>query len=200
VAIAVMGAVWFIAMRPSSSPAPAKAPGVTGLANATQAAHGAATQSDASVAAAQAAANAVDPSAPATAPVTQGSTSKSPAAPAAPAPEKLAAHDRSRLILADLRAGKVAVVAFSGDVAADDLGVRRALHGINLHGGKVVVRSVKIANVAHYGAITRGVQVQQAPTVLVIGKDRKARTIVGFTDAHEINQLVGDVGGKSLSR
>ena len=35
----------------------------------------------------------------------------------------------------------------------------------------------------------------EAPTVLVIGPDHKARTIVGYTEVKEIDQTVFDVGG-----
>ena len=34
------------------------------------------------------------------------------------------------------------------------------------------------------------------PTTMVIGPDMKARTIVGYTEASEIDQLVGDVRAK----
>lgn len=198
IAAAVFGIFWFVALRPGTPSAPKTAPGVAGLSNATQAARGAVAQSDANAAAQQNAANAVDGSTPA---VNAGSTQtpivKAPGSAAAPSKARVV-QDRSGPILADLKKGRVAVVAFSGLKAADDLGVRRALTGINLHGGKVVVRSVSIADVADYGAITRGVQVQQAPTVLVIGENRKAHSIVGFTDSSELNQLVGDVGGKGF--
>jgi hypothetical protein len=50
-----------------------------------------------------------------------------------------------------------------------------------------------IAKVGAYRAITTGVQVLTAPTVLVIGKDHKAKAITGLTDAAELRQLVGDV-------
>ena len=74
--------------------------------------------------------------------------------------------------------------------------LKLSLRGVSRHGGRVVVRAAPISRVARYAAITRGVDVLQAPTLLVIGKSKRARTLVGFTDTREIEQLVADVGGK----
>lgn len=202
IAIALIGAVWFVALRPKSDPVPAAAPsaatapGVKGLSTAIDKAKGAAAQSDAANAAAGAD-NFVKPS------VTPTGTSAAPGSSAAASDDgsvkdRAAGTDRSAAILADLRAGRVAVLAFAGKKAADDLQVRGALGNVDRHGGKVVVRAVSIDDVADYGAITEGVKVGQSPTVVVIGKNRKARTIVGITDSQEIDQLVGDLGGKGF--
>jgi hypothetical protein len=42
------------------------------------------------------------------------------------------------------------------------------------------------------------VQVLQAPTILVIAPDHKARTIVGYTEVKEVDQMVSDLGGKGF--
>jgi hypothetical protein len=201
-AIALLGVIWFVALRPSSTPTPAAvtAPGVKGLTNAIKDAHGAVAKSDAAGAKTQAALNAADGSTPAASPsqAAKAPAAKTPVAANAPKAKHVAGADRSAAILNDLKLGRVVVVGFTGDTAADDRSVRGALRHVNLHNGKVVVRSVSISDVADYGAITKGVQVEEAPTVLVIDKDAKARTIVGFTDAAEIDQLVADMGGKAL--
>jgi hypothetical protein len=57
------------------------------------------------------------------------------------------------------------------------------------------VHSIPVQDVGDYNALTTGVQVLQAPTVLVIGPDHKARTITGYTEVKEIDQTVSDVGG-----
>jgi hypothetical protein len=97
-------------------------------------------------------------------------------------------------VLAALDRGKVAVVLFSAKDATDDAHVRAVLRKVNRHGGKVAVYSASIEAVGRYAAITRGVEVMQGPTLLVIGKDHKARTIVGFTEVAEVQQLINDVG------
>jgi hypothetical protein len=91
------------------------------------------------------------------------------------------------------------VVLFYNPLGSDDSAVRRAVRGVDRFGGRVSVHSAPISKVGDYEAITRGVQVLQAPTVLVIGHDRKARKLVGLTDAEEIDQLVSDVGGAGFA-
>ena len=55
-----------------------------------------------------------------------------------------------------------------------------------------------VADVGRYEAITRGAQVLESPTVLVIGAGGKARAITGYTQAKEIDQAVSDIGGKGF--
>ncbi len=120
-------------------------------------------------------------------------------APAAAAPPQqtaakpAAASDPSAPILHDLEKGKTAVLLFWNPRGEDDRAALAAAGDTNRLGGRVTVRIADIDDVADYEAITRGVEVLQAPTALVIGSDRKARTIVGYTEAREIDQLVGDV-------
>jgi hypothetical protein len=123
-----------------------------------------------------------------------------PAAVAKPAKPGLAADaapgDPSRPLLASVDAGKVVVVLFWNKNASDDRATRRGLRSIDLHGGKVVASAVPIGDVGRYEAITRGVQVLESPTVLVIGAGGKARAITGYTQPKEIDQAVSDIGGK----
>ena len=79
--------------------------------------------------------------------------------------------------------------------ATDDRATRRALRQIDLHKGKVVATAVSIDDVGRYEAITRGAQVLESPTVLVIGAGGKARAITGYTQAKEIDQAISDIGG-----
>jgi hypothetical protein len=96
---------------------------------------------------------------------------------------------------ASVDAGKVVVVLFWNKNASDDRATRRGLRSIDLHGGKVVASAVPIGDVGRYEAITRGVQVLESPTLLVIGAGGKARAITGYTQAKEIDQAVSDIGG-----
>jgi hypothetical protein len=137
--------------------------------------------------------------APATAAPTQAAAKPAPAPePAARAqgsaePAVNAAADPSAPILRDLEKGKTAVLLFWNPVGEDDRAALAAVGKTDRRGGRVTVRFANIDDVAKYEAITRGVDVLQPPTTLVIGPDRKARTIVGYTEAREIDQLVGDV-------
>jgi hypothetical protein len=89
-------------------------------------------------------------------------------------------------------------VLFWNKNATDDRATRRALRRIDLHKGKVVATAVSIDDVGRYEAITRGAQVLESPTVLVIGAGGKARAITGYTQAKEIDQAVSDIGGKGF--
>lgn len=103
-------------------------------------------------------------------------------------------------ILRDVAAGKVAVVLFYAAHGSDDAAVRDALLGVNRRAGRVSVRAIPIGRVGAYKAITDGVDVSQAPTVLVIGPHRNARTLVGLADTRAVDQLVGDVGGSGFHK
>ncbi|UTI62529.1 hypothetical protein NBH00_14280 [Paraconexibacter antarcticus] len=163
-------------------------------ANATDAAAKAATGSAASDGGAAAGTTSTPAAATAAAPPAATSAAAGTPAAATPATPKLAiGGDPSAPILAGLDRGRTEVVLFASRTATDDKAVRRAVKGVDRRGGKVEVRVVSIAKVGDYEAITRGVHVVQAPTVLVIGRDKAAHTIVGFTTVAELNQLVGDV-------
>jgi hypothetical protein len=206
VALLLFAAAWFTVLKPSDPveavvppPAVAGIPGATGLGTAVEKAEGAAATSAAASAAAGA-----DPAAP----VTPAPGSAAPVDPAAAAPADPPAKDPavdaepadpSAPILRDVARGKVAVVLFFSREGAEDRAVRRALLAADRHAGEVVVHAASIARVADYAAITQGVQVLQAPTLLVIGKDNRARPLVGFADTRSIDQLVADVGGPAFA-
>jgi hypothetical protein len=205
VALVVVGGLWFVVLRPKSDSTSksSTAPGVTGLANDVAKAKDAATASDAANANTEAAANAVGSEGTTSTPAANG-TAAQPGATAngnAPAKSGLAddavAGDPSKAVLSAVDEGKVAVVLFWNKKASDDRATRRALRDVDLHHGKVVARAVPIGEVGKYEAITRGAQVLESPTVLVIGAGGKARAITGYTQAKEIDELIGAVGGKA---
>ena len=222
--VALLFAVlWFLVLRPKPvadvEPA-ATPPGVTGLANDVAKANKAVDASNAAAARSEAAANAVGRSSTtattkssATGAKPAATTATTKAAKAAPAAKPAAAvakpakpgladdaapGDPSRPLLASVDAGKVVVVLFWNKNASDDRATRRGLRSVDLHGGKVVASAVPIGDVGRYEAITRGVQVLESPTVLVIGAGGKARAITGYTQPKEIDQAVSDIGGKGF--
>jgi hypothetical protein len=208
--VALLFAVlWFVMLRPKpvadSEPVATPAPGVTGLKNATNKAKDAVDAANVAAARSEAAANAVGssttkPSAKSAKPA--ASAAKPAAKPAKPAlpglADDAAPGDPSRPLLASVDAGKVVVVLFWNKNASDDRATRRALRSIDLHRGKVVASAVPLDDVGRYEAITRGAQVLESPTVLVIGAGGKARAITGYTQAKEIDQAVSDIGGKGF--
>jgi hypothetical protein len=204
VAMLAACALWFTVLRPkapTTAEAPA-APGVTGLANDVSAAKDAAAKSDAADAATQAATGGT--TAPKTASKAGGATSAtSKAKPAsrgadtADAAGKAAkvpsvAANPSAPLLRAIDDKRAVVLLFWNRKASEDRAVRKAVDATSRRRGDVVVKVVPVKDVARYGAITRGAQVLQSPTVLVLAPGRKARPIVGFTTTGEIDQAVGD--------
>jgi hypothetical protein len=204
VAILAMCAVWFTVLKPKDPAASTPtAPGVTGLGNDVKAAKGAAAASDAANAKVRAATGGTAASdktaskkaAPtgahaAVAGKTVGAKPSTTAEPRAKA--KAVTGDASAPLLRALDANHAVVLVFWNRRGSDDRAVRRAVAQIDRHDGKVIVKAAPIATVGRYEAITRGAQVLQSPTVLVMGPDRKARAIVGFTTTGELDQAVGD--------
>jgi hypothetical protein len=197
----VFGVLWFVVLRPKPDVAPAvtPAPGVTGLAKD-------AAKAKAAVATANAAAARKDAAANAAAGSSTTKPSASTAKPAAPAVKPAAPGladdavpgDPSRPLLASVDAGKVVVLLFWNKKASDDRATRRDLRSVNLHHGRVLASAVPLDDVGRYEAITRGVQVLESPTVLVIGAGGKARAITGYAQAKEIDQAVSDIGGNGF--
>ena len=87
---------------------------------------------------------------------------------------------------------KVVVLLFWSPKAAEDKSVRRSLSGIDRHKGKVLAHATHIRKIAAYGQITRAAVVEQSPTVVVVDKDRKVETLVGYVDRVTIDQAVTD--------
>jgi hypothetical protein len=124
---------------------------------------------------------------PATAPSTSAAAKTAPASTVA-----TTSTDPSETILNVLSTGKVVVLLFHGD-GADDQAARKAVHTVAADDTKHVVSAyADIAKVGAYEAITSGIQVTTAPTILVIGPDKKAQVLTGYVDAGVIKQAVGD--------
>jgi len=96
---------------------------------------------------------------------------------------------RVRTALAD---DKVVVLLFWTPRAADDRAVHAELAKVDRHAGKVVVQAAPVARIGRFQRITRGADVAQSPTVVVVGRDRKAETLVGYVDHVSVDQLVTD--------
>jgi hypothetical protein len=87
---------------------------------------------------------------------------------------------------------KVLVMLFYNNRSYDDRAVRRELAHVHTYGNQVFVAAHWIKNVARFQAITRGVDVEQSPTIVVADANLKADTLVGYVDADTIDQAVVD--------
>jgi hypothetical protein len=124
-----------------------------------------------------------------------------PAAPAKaaaagkPGKVKAAAAAESGLplrVLKGIADRKVIALLFWSPKSFDDQEVRRALRGIDRHDGKVMAHATHIKRIASYEQITRGANVEQSPTIVIIDRDRTVQTLVGFVDRTTIDQAVAD--------
>jgi hypothetical protein len=85
---------------------------------------------------------------------------------------------------------KVVALLFWAPKSADDKAVRKALSDIDRHHGKVLAHATNIKKIAAYQQITRGANVEQSPTIVIIDRNRKVDTLVGFVDRRSIDQAV----------
>jgi hypothetical protein len=200
VAMVALCALWFTVLKPKDPPAAnapvPTAPGATGLANDVNAAKGAAATSDAANAKVQkatggAAATATPAPAKSASPAQAGPTGAR-VAVAGNSAAKAAAADPAAPLLSALDAKKAVVMLVYNRAGIDDRAVRKAVAATGRHHGRVVVKAVPVGQVGRYDAITRGAEILESPTVLVIAPDREARAIVGFTTTAELDQAIGD--------
>jgi hypothetical protein len=91
-----------------------------------------------------------------------------------------------------IRKDKTLVLLFWNGKSADDKAVHEALADVNRWDGRVYVGSASIKKIAKYGRITRGVDVEQSPTIVVADNQLRAETLVGYVDAQTIDQVVVD--------
>jgi hypothetical protein len=202
VAAVVFLAVWMVALRPSSeeavepataTPAPnleTGAPAESAPGQVVEQAQGAAATADAAAAAragqapapvADAAAAAVGEAAPAADPA------------AAKAPGKAAKPAKLPVpVLRAIADEKVLVMLFWNPRAHDDRAVHREVVKMRDHRGKVFKHYANIKDVSRYAVITRGVDLSQSPTTVVVDPRLGATSLVGFANRAEIDQAVRD--------
>ena len=212
VAVLLFGAVYMLALRPkadagsstaakpakqtTTTTSPAQGPGSSipgGLGKAITKARGAAAQSDATnQRVQQASGGASTPTSTAPAPPARASAAKPPARPAPHPAAAPKATPASAAVAAAMAHGKVVVLLFWNRAASDDRSVRAELAHVSSHSGRVLIVAAPVRQVSLFSNSIRGVQVLQSPTVIVVDRRHRARTLVGYTDRTEIGQAVDD--------
>ena len=197
-------AAWMLVLRPKSEDAPSPAPAAAPAkqpGNTAQSAAGKAVQAAANAkATAEAAAKAragesTAPAAGATAaPATARTLDSSSAVPGVNA---AALRTLPRDVRKALIARKVVVLGFFNRRAADDRATERQLALASRWHGRAFVKSASIAVVQRYQVITRGVDVAQSPSIVVVDRDRKAALLTGYVDRLTIDQAVLDAMRRS---
>jgi hypothetical protein len=94
---------------------------------------------------------------------------------------------------AELKQGKVVTILFWNPQAAVDRAVRRELQGVgHALGAKIAVHDARADQVGSFGSITRTIQVDETPTILIVGKGGQTTTLTGLTDVFSIEQAIGE--------
>ena len=194
-AVAFLG-VWALFLRPQAEPPVAADPAAVETASTPAAADpsaaaAAAANANASVAAAEATAGELTGETAATGTGTAAASGTTPAAPKV---------DLNRQALAKLpadiaravRRDKVVALLFWNSRAPEDRRVRRALRDANPYDKRVFVRVAPVSEIARYAPITRGVDVAQSPTLVVVDSDLHAEALVGYVARTTIRQALSD--------
>jgi hypothetical protein len=61
---------------------------------------------------------------------------------------------------------------------------------VSSHGGKALIVAAPVRQVSLFSSSIRGIQVLQSPTIIVVDRRHRARTLLGYTDRTEIGQAV----------
>jgi hypothetical protein len=217
VLVAVIGliAAWMLFLRPKTdpvpapAPAPATAPGVTGLSNAVDGAKDAAAAQEKRDAKVQKATG--EDAAKKDGKAGSDSTSSNALVsgrvlPLEPLPAE-ATKGLPRKIARALDNRQVFVVGVfdTADkrwarMASDDRRTRRELAKANRYGGKVVVTSAPLGKLSELRAIVGGAGVTQAPSIVVVDRNRQAAVLTGYVDRTAINQAIADARRNSIER
>jgi hypothetical protein len=121
---------------------------------------------------------------------TTGKAGETPASPATRVSEDLKGLPKP--VALAITKQKVLVLLFWNSRSAEDRAVHSALRGIDRWDGRVFVKAAPIENIARYGRIARGVDVQQSPTIVVVDRKLAATPLVGYVDRQTIDQAVVD--------
>jgi hypothetical protein len=94
---------------------------------------------------------------------------------------------------AELKQGKVVTILFWNPKAAVDRAVQRELQAVgHALGGKIAVHDARADQVGSFGSITRTIQVDETPTILIVSKGGQTTTLTGLTDVFSLEQAIGE--------
>jgi hypothetical protein len=87
---------------------------------------------------------------------------------------------------------QIVVLGVVSPKGADDKLVRKSLAKVDKLHGRVFVKTVPVKRISRYGTITRGSDVSQTPSVVIVDFGFNATTLAGWVDAPTIDQAVID--------
>lgn len=117
-------------------------------------------------------------------------------APSKPATAKTGASVGLPLKVAQAIADHRVVVLYFGAQGADDTLTAASVRDLKSSAGSgVTVLMDKLSNLADYRRVVEGLDVSQAPSIVIVDRDRKAQLLEGYIDAGSLRQAVADVAG-----
>jgi hypothetical protein len=91
-------------------------------------------------------------------------------------------------------AKKQVVVLYFGGPGTDDTLTAQSVRSLKAHAGhRVAVFMDKLSNLADYRRVVEGLNVSQAPSIVIVDRSQKAQVLEGFIDAGSLRQDVADV-------
>jgi hypothetical protein len=117
-------------------------------------------------------------------------------APSKPATAKTGSSAGLPLKVAQAIADHHVVVLYFGAQGADDTLTAASVRELKASAGSgVTVLMDKLSNLADYRRVVEGLDVSQAPSIVIVDRDRKAQLLEGYIDAGSLRQAVADVTG-----
>jgi hypothetical protein len=114
----------------------------------------------------------------------------------APTEVELPSREELATVPADVRRAfvkrQIVVIGVVSPKGSDDKRVRKSLGNVDKLHGRVFVKTVPVKQISRYGSITRGADLTQTPSVVVVDFGFKATTLAGWVDARTIDQAVVD--------
>jgi hypothetical protein len=111
-----------------------------------------------------------------------------------PAGQKAGASVGLPLKVARAFAKKQVVVLYFGGAGTDDKLTADSVRALKTSAGhRVAVFMDKLTNLADYRRVVEGLNVSQAPSIVIVDRSQKAEVLEGFIDAGSLRQDVADV-------
>jgi hypothetical protein len=115
-------------------------------------------------------------------------------APSKPAAAKTGSSNGLPLKVAQALADHRVVVLYFGAHGADDTLTAASVRELKASAGSgVTVLMDKLSNLADYRRVVEGLDVSQAPSIVIVDRARKAQLLEGYIDAGSLRQAVADV-------
>lgn len=112
----------------------------------------------------------------------------------APAGQEAGASVGLPLKVAQAFAKKQVVVLYFGGAGTDDALTADSVRSLKASAGRgVAVFMDKLSNLADYRRVVEGLDVSQAPSIVIVDRDKQAQVLEGFIDAGSLRQDVADV-------